>query len=150
MAKLFVRPPPTAIAGKPKMPCGVVADVLMVSVLSTKPFEGGVTTPGRKEQAAPAGSGPHDRLTGALKVLPEVTRHVLVRLVPWGTERLDGVHDHAKSGTWIWRNTVVMRVTVGLVPTTWKPRNPPGVVVEVLTVSVLLAVPPGGGCTGVG
>ena len=109
----------------------------MVNVLSTNPFEGGVTCPGLNEQAAPAGSVPHDRLTGALKVLPEVTRQVLVTLVPWGTDRLDGVHDHAKSGTCTWRNTVPLRVTVSLVPTTWKLKKPPGVVAEVLTVRVL-------------
>src|SRR5262249_62406833 len=41
-------------------------------------------------------------------------------------------------------------VTVGLVPTTWKEKNPPGGAAEVLIVSVLLVVPPGGGWTGVG
>jgi hypothetical protein len=85
MAKLLVKPPPAAMAGKLAMPCGVAPVVLTVKVLSTNPFEGSVTTAGLNEQAAPEGRGPQVRLTGALKVLPEVTRHV---------------QDHAKSGTW--------------------------------------------------
>ena len=59
---------------------------------------------------------PHERLTGALKVLTEVMRQELVTLLPWGTDRLAGVHDHAKSGTSTLTNRVVVRVSVPLVP----------------------------------
>ena len=147
-AGVRVRPPPMAMAWKAVVPSGVAAEVLTVSVLSTNPFGGGVTSAGLKAHEAPAGNVAHDRLTGALKVLTDVTRQVLMTLLPCATDRLAGVQDSVKLGSSTlissWRARQRAAGADDLEGEQASGRGRRGV-----RVRVLVALPFGGGVTGV-
>ena len=95
-------------------------------VLVAVPFGGGVTGVALKPQDAPAGRLAQARSTGALKPFCDATVQVLVVLLPWTAETIDGLQVTVKAGTSTLRVKLALRCNVALVPRTWKPGGAAG------------------------
>jgi hypothetical protein len=80
------------------VPGVVVPATEIVSALLALPLAGGVTELGTNPQVTPAGWPEHERATALLKPLVDDTVQVLDPLPAWATDRLDGLHETAKSG----------------------------------------------------
>ena len=114
---------------------------------------GGVTGVGLKAQAAPGGSVPQDRSTGALKPFWDAIVQLKAALSPWTTlneKNGGGEQATVNAGTSTFRLRFALRTRWPLVPVTWKLAAPPGVLVWVLTVRVLVTVPLAGTVTAAG
>ena len=95
----------------PETPLTVTLDVPVVAVVVAEkvrvalaePFAGGVTDVGAKAHETPEGSVPQLKLTAELNPPVDVTVQVVLALLPWVTDTLDGLHATEKSGVAVGR-----------------------------------------------